>query len=50
MIRFRPSFLFALILFLPALVFGDSREALITGIDDRFEQNREIALEYLGVG
>lgn len=41
---FRPSFLFALILFLPAVAFGDSREALITGIDDRYEQNKEIAL------
>ena len=42
--RFRPSFLFALILFLPALVFGDSREALISGIDDRYEQDKKIAL------
>jgi aminobenzoyl-glutamate utilization protein B len=41
---FRPSFLFALILFLPAVAFGDSREALITGIDDRYEQDKEIAL------
>lgn len=42
--RFRPSFLFALILFLPALVFSDTREALITGIDDRYEQDKKIAL------
>ena len=44
MIRFRPPAFVALILFLPALVFGDSRQALISAIDDRFEQNREIAL------
>ena len=40
---FRPSFLFALILFLPAKAFGDPREALIAGIDDRYEQDKEIA-------
>lgn len=40
----RHSAFFSLILILPALVFGDSRDALINGIDNRFEQNREIAL------
>ena len=44
MTHYRPSLLSALILFLPVLVFGDSREALVSAIDDRFEQNREIAL------
>jgi hypothetical protein len=44
MICFRPSVLFALILLYPTLVFGDSREAMISAIDDRFEQNLEIAL------
>ncbi len=44
MLRFRPSVFFALILFSPALVFGQSREAMVTTIDDRYEQDREIAL------
>ena len=44
MICFRPSAFIALILFFPALVFGDSREALITAIDGSFKHNREIAL------
>ena len=43
MICIRPSVLFALILLCPPLVFGDSREAMISAIADRFEQNREIA-------
>jgi aminobenzoyl-glutamate utilization protein B len=41
---FRPFAFFALILFLPSLGFGDSRDAMVAAIDDRFEQNREIAL------
>lgn len=41
----RPSAFFALILILPALVFGASRESLISAIDERFEENREIALD-----
>jgi len=44
MIRLRPSAFIALILLVPVLAFGDSRESLITGIDGRFDQNREIAL------
>ena len=44
MIRFRPSVFLALILFFPLLVLGDSRDAMVSAIDDRFEQNREIAL------
>ena len=44
MICIRISAVFAMILLLPALVFGDSRETLISEIDKRFEQNREIAL------
>ena len=48
MIHFRSSAFFALILLFPillfpAMVFGDSREALISAIDNRFEQDREIA-------
>lgn len=44
MIFRRLSAFFTLILFLPALVFGDSRDALISEIDERYEQNRDIAL------
>jgi len=44
MICIRISAVFAMTLLLPALVFGDSREALVSEIDERFEQNREIAL------
>lgn len=44
MIRFRLSVFFALILLLPALVHGDARDAMVSAIDARFEQNREIAL------
>ena len=43
MIFLRPSIFLALILIYPALAFSDSREAMISAIDDRFEQNREIA-------
>lgn len=44
MICFRYSAFFVLLLLAPLLATADSREALIAGIDDRFEQNREIAL------
>lgn len=44
MIRFHSATIFAFILLVPALVLGDSRQAMITGIDERFEQNRDIAL------
>lgn len=43
MIHIRPFAFFALILLFPILGFGDSREALTSAIDDRFEQDREIA-------
>jgi aminobenzoyl-glutamate utilization protein B len=44
MICIRPSALLLMILLVPTLVFGDSRDALVSGVDERFEQNREIAL------
>ena len=44
MIRLRPSAFVALLLLVSGLAFANSREMLITGIDDRFQQNREIAL------
>ena len=44
MIRFCSSVFFASILLLPTLVHGDSRQALVAGIDERFDQNRDIAL------
>jgi aminobenzoyl-glutamate utilization protein B len=48
MIQIRPFVLLALTLLAPALSFGDSRESLITTIDDRYAQDREIALEIWG--
>lgn len=48
MIQIRPSVLFALILLVPALSFGDSRDSLIATIDDNYDQNREIALDIWG--
>ena len=45
MIQVRPFTLFALLLLASALSFGDSRESLISTIDDRYELNREIALD-----
>jgi len=44
MIRLLPSAFIALLLLIPGLTFGESREMLIAGIDNRFDQNREIAL------
>ncbi len=48
MIQFRPLFLLALIPLFPALSFGDSRDSLISTIDDHYTQNREIALDIWG--
>lgn len=45
MINLSNATFFVLVLFFPALVFADSREALISGIEDRFDQDRDIALE-----
>ena len=44
MIFFRATAFTALLILVTGLVFGDSRESLITNIDGRFDQNREIAL------
>jgi aminobenzoyl-glutamate utilization protein B len=44
MIQVRTFFLFALVLLAPALSFGDSRDSLISAIDGRYAQNREVAL------
>jgi len=44
MIQVRTFFLFALLLLAPALSFGDSRDSLISAIDGRYAQNREVAL------
>lgn len=41
---FRPLALFAIILLAPSLVLGDSRDALISAVDDRYQQDRDIAL------
>jgi len=48
MIQIRPFVLFALSLLAPALSFGDSRDSLIATIDDRYAQDREIALDIWG--
>ena len=45
MIRLQPAVFFALILFFPLLVLGDTRAEMVSAVDDRFEQNREIALD-----
>jgi aminobenzoyl-glutamate utilization protein B len=45
MIRTQRSALLTLILLFPVLVLGDSRGALLTSIDDRYEDNKEIALD-----
>jgi len=42
--RFPPSVFFALVVLFPVLVFGDSRATLVAAIDDRYAQDREIAL------
>lgn len=44
MIRNLIATFFTLILFFPGLVLGDSRDALIASIDDRYEANKDIAL------
>ncbi len=48
MIQVRPYVLLALSLLAPALSFGDSRDSLITTIDARYAQDREIALDIWG--
>ena len=45
MTRIRSSVFFTLILLVPSLVHGGSRELLISAIENRLEQNKEIALE-----
>ena len=44
MIRIRPSVVFTLLLLISTQVLADSRDALISGTDDRMAQNRDIAL------
>ncbi len=48
MIQIRPYVLLALSLLAPTLSFGDSRDSLITTIDARYAQDREIALDIWG--
>lgn len=48
MIQFRLSALVASILLFPALLFADSRDSMLSQIDDSYAQNREIALEIWG--
>ena len=45
MTRIRSSVFFTLILLVPSLVHGASREALISTIENRLEHNKEIALK-----
>jgi len=48
MIQIRTFFLLALVLLAPALSFGDTRDSMISTIDDRYAQDREIALDIWG--
>lgn len=48
MIQIRPFVLIAILLLAPVLSFGDSRDSMIATIDDRYDQNREIALDIWG--